>query len=253
MSAPTGAPAPAVSAVRPRKVLTTVLVVLALATTGVVAVGALAYCSVFGCTFFSEDFEPNGPTATAARADAVGEVRALADELVAGREVLATATADGCIRGFNDWKRKDTYSHECSVVDSRLVLVAAERDAVADGLTAADAALGEAGCSPTYPGSGLDRVRDEYWNDANPQVRRLGAAGLPGATYSCPGGLAVDVAPTSAQEREGARPLSSDPVFLDEVIHEDWFTPADVTALRQSGAELALLVTAKSTYYRTRF
>jgi hypothetical protein len=230
-----------------------VLVVLALVAAGVVAVGTLGYCSVFGCTFFAEDFEPEGDEATAARASAVADTAALADRLVAGRSVLAAGTADGCITGQNNWKIKDTYSHECSVLDSRVVLVTTDVDAVGDGLTAADAALREAGCAPASPRSGLDRVREEYWRPDNPQVQRLGAAGLPGATYTCPEGLTVAVDPTGRNDRKGALPVASHPVFLDEVLHQDWYTAADATALQESGAELALVVTVESTYYRTRF
>jgi len=81
---------------------------------------------VFGCTLFPEDFEPHGREATAARTAATAAVGQVADRVVAGREVLADATADGCASGQNNWKRKDTYSHECSVVDSRVLLVTTE-------------------------------------------------------------------------------------------------------------------------------
>ena len=236
-----------------RRTLTVVLVVVGLVVLGVAAVGVLGYCSVFGCTLFAEDFEPYGDEATAARARAGVDTAALADTLVAGREVLATAHADGCVSGQNNWKIKDTYSHECSVLDSRLVPVTTDSDAVGEGLTAADTALVRAGCAPAYPRSGLDRVRDEYWNEQNPQVRQLGAAGLPGATYSCPGDLTVSVDPTSHQQRGGALPVASDPVYLDDMLQQDWYTASDATALRESGSELALVITASSTYYRTRF
>ena len=238
---------------RRHRVLVVVLAVAGLLSLGVGAVGVLAYCDFVGCTLGSEEFEPNGDEARTARAAATAEVAALADRVVAGHEVLADGTVDGCIRGFNDWKRKDTYSHECSVADSRLVLVTSEHDAVAGGLTAADAGLRAAGCRPVTPRSGLERVRDEYWSEANPQVRQRGAAGLPGGSYSCPGGVTVEVQPTSSEESVGTMAPASDPVFLDDVLHEDWYTPADVTTLRGSGAALALVVTARSTYYRTRF
>jgi hypothetical protein len=253
MSAPTGPTGPAVPAVRPRRVLTTVLVVLALATTGVVAVGALAYCSVFGCTFFSEDFEPDGEDASAARATATAEASALADRISLGYEVLADATADGCTTGQNNWKRKDTYSHDCSVLQGRVLVATDDLAAVADGLTAMDAGLRDLGCRPQTPRSGLDRVRDEYWDEDNPQVAQHGAAGLPSAVYSCPDDRTVQVQPTSAGVPTADASVAFGPVFLDEPLREDWFTSADVTALRASGAQLALAVRVEQPYYRTRF
>ena len=98
---------------------------------------------------------------------------------MAGREVLADATADGCASGQNNWKRKDTYSHECSVVDSRVVLVTTDREAVADGLTAADAALRDLGCAPASPRGGLDRVRDRVLD--TPTTRRSSGTAPPGS------------------------------------------------------------------------
>lgn len=235
------------------RVLVVVLAVAGVLSLGAAAVGVVAYCSFAGCTWRAEPFEPDGERATAARSAATAQVSALADRLAAGHEVLADATADGCTSGQNNWKRKDTYSHECSVLDSRLVLVTSERDAVADGLTAADAALAQAGCRPAWERSGLDRVRDEYWNQQNPQVQEHGAAGLPEATYTCAGGLEVAVTPSSAGARASEPPVSAAPVFFDDVLHEDWYTPADAATLERSGAALALAVTARSTYYRTRF
>ena len=249
MSAPPG------SARHPRhhRTLVTVLVVLALATAGVVAVGALAYCSVFGCTVFSQDFEPHGEEATAARAAATAEASALADRISAGHEVLADATADGCTTGQNNWKRKDTYSHDCSVLQGRVLVATDDLAAVADELTATDAGLRALGCRPQTPRSGLDRVRDEYWDADDPQVAQHGAAGLPGAVYSCPDGGTVQVQPTSAGVPTADAAVDFGSLFLDEPLQEDWFTSADVTALRGSGAQLALVVRVDQPYYRTRF
>ena len=239
---------------RPRhRVLTAVLLTVALVGAGVVAVAVLGFCSVFGCTLFSEDFEPHGQEATTARVAATTAVAQLADRVVAGREVLADATADGCTSGQNNWKRKDTYSHECSVVDSRVVMVTTNREAVAEGLAAADAELRDLGCAPASPRGGLDRVRDEYWTVDNPQVVRYGAAGLPGATYTCAGGVTVLVKPTSDREASTEPEIALASAFLDDEISRSWYTAEDLTTVRESGAALALVVTADRTYYRTRF
>lgn len=239
--------------VRPRRVLATVLVVLALVTAGVVTVGVLGYCSVFGCTFFSEDFEPDGEEATAARAAATAEASALVDRISLGYEVLADGTADGCSVGQNNWKRKDVYSHECSVVESRALLVTDDPAAVADGLTAMDAVLRDLGCAPDGPGGGLDRVRDEYWHDDNPQVRQRGAAGLPGAWYTCPQGLTVLAQPTSDGEPSSDPEAAFGSRSSGEPITGSWYTAADVAALKASGAQLALVMRVEQPYYRTRF
>jgi len=239
---------------RPRhRVLTAVLLTVALVGAGVVAVAVLGFCSVFGCTLFSQRFEPQGEEATTARAAATTTVTQLADRLVAGREVLADATADGCTSGQNNWKRKDTYSHECSLTDSRVVLVTTEADEVAAGLTAADLALRDGGCRPSTPNRGLDRVRDEYWTDDNPQVARYGAAGLPGATYTCAAGVDVLVQPTSQALPEAEPAIALASVFPDVELSSHWYTTEDLVAVRDSGAALALVVTADQTYYRTRF
>jgi hypothetical protein len=235
------------------RTLTIVLVVLGLVLLGVVAVGVLGYCSVLGCTFLSEDFEPQGEQATAARATATAGTADLAGRFVAGREVIADATADGCTTGQNNWKVKDTYSHECSVVDSRVVLVTTDREAVDDGLTAADAALRDLGCAPASPRGGLDRVLSEYWHERNPQVERYGAAGLPGAVYQCTDERVVEVEPTSNREPSSQPEIALASAFFDDDISRHWYTDADTAALDRSDAELALVVTVREHYYDTRF
>jgi hypothetical protein len=97
-------------------------------------------------------------------------------------------------------------------------------------------------------------VRAEYWREDNPQVARLGAAGLPGASYDCPGGRTLEVQPTSRQaSATSAGVLVGSGVFLDDVLADDWYGTEDLRALRESRAELALVVTAEDDYYRTRF
>ena len=235
------------------RTLSVVLVVVGLVLLGVVAVGALGYCSVFGCTFFSQDFEPHGEQATEARAQATQATADLGDRLAAGRQVIGSATADGCQSGQHNWKRKDTYSHECTVVDSRVVLVTTVAEEVADGLTAADAVLREVGCAPVSTRSGLDRVRDEYWQQDNPQVVRHGAAGLPGAVYTCPDDRSVLVQPTSARQPSSQPDIALGSASFDDEISRSWYTRADASAVSRSDAELALVVTVRQLYYRTRF
>jgi hypothetical protein len=241
------------TALRPRRVLKVVLVTLAVATLGLGAVATIAWCSVFGCTLFSEDFEPHGEKATRARADATPTVAELADRASVDGRVIGSGTIDGCRTGQNDWKRKDTYSHECEVAASRLVVLATDRADVADGLTALDATLRDLGCEPTTWG-GLDRVRDEYWRGDNPNVQREGAAGLPSARYDCPDEVSVEVAPTSASDSGvSVEALADGVIWLDDVLADDWYAPEDLRSLRDSDAELAVVTTATKGYYRTRF
>lgn len=238
---------------RTRRTLAVVVLVVGLLVLGAGAVAVLGFCSVFGCSALAEDFEPHGQRAIAARAAATGDVGRLADRLVAGRPVLADASADGCTTGQDNWKRKDTHSHECSVVDSRVVLVTTDVEAVADGLTAADAALREAGCRPVSARSGLDRVRDEYWAGRDPQARRRGAAGLPDARYTCAGSLTVEARPTSAQGDSTDLGVALAPELFDDTLASSWYTAEDLRALRASRARLAMVLTVKDGYYRTRF
>lgn len=240
------------TAARPRRVLRIVLVSLAVLVAGAGAVGVIGYCSVFGCTFFSEDFEPQGERATRARAAAVPAVADLADRASADGRVIARATRDGCTSGENNWKRKDTYSHECAVEASRVVVIATERSAVTDGLTAVDARVRGLGCEPSGWG-GLDRVRDEYWDEGNPNVAREGAAGLPSARYDCGDGRELLVRPTGAQEPGPAGSLQATGGFFDDVLVDDGFDDADLATLRASDAQLAVVVTVSEGYYRTEF
>ena len=245
------------TAARPRRVGRIVLVVLAVVGAGTVAVGALVSCSIFGCTVLSEDFEPRGEEATAARAQASAAVAALADGASVDGRVIATATRDHCSEGQNDWKRKDTYSHECTVEVSRVVAMVSDAsadDPVADGLTRAAVTLERAGCRPSTWG-GLDRVRDDYWGPGNPNVARAGAAGLPFARYDCVDGRQVEVAPTASRapddELRGSLGLAR--VGGDGDLATDWYGAEDLEELRRADVELALVVTASETYYRTRF
>jgi hypothetical protein len=241
---------------RPHRVLLIVLVCLAVATLAVGAVGVLGYCSVFGCRLFSEDFEPQGEEAARARAVAGTAVADLAGRASVVGVVVADARRDGCRSGQNNWKVKDTYSHECRVEASRVVVLTTDHGAVGAGLTRADEVIRGLGCTPTGgPGTGgLEGVRAEYWRQDNPQVARLGPSGLPGASYGCPGGRTLDVQPTSRRaSATSARVLVGSGVFLDDVLEDDWYTPEDLRGLRESRAELALVVTAGDDYYRTRF
>lgn len=237
---------------RPRRGLSTFFVGPLVRAGGVVAVGALALGSLSGCTLFSEDFEPQGAAATQARADALVRVADLADGAAAGGRVIATATRDGCISGQNNWKIRDTYSHECAVEASRLVVVTTGATSVADELTAGDARLRALGCRPTAFG-GLDRVRDEYWRPDNPNVDGQGASGLPMVTYVC-GDRELVVQPMSARASETALGLLVESrLGTDELLSADWYANDDILALRESDAELAFVVTASEGYYRTRF
>jgi xanthine/CO dehydrogenase XdhC/CoxF family maturation factor len=92
-----------------------------------------------------------------------------------------------------------------------------------------------------------------YWTVDNPQVLRYGAAGLPGATYTCAGGVSVLVKPTSDQEASPEPDIALASAFVDDEIARSWYTAEDVRTVRESGAALALVVTADQTYYRTRF
>lgn len=240
------------TAVRPRPVLRTVLVVLLVGGLGVTAVGAIAWCSVFGCSLFREAFEPQGDEATTARTAAVRDLADLADRAASGGRVVADATVDGCRTGQNTWKRKDRYAHECEVRSSRLTLVAADRGSVAGALGTADATIRGLGCRPT-PGGGLDRVRDEYWTATNPNVMRQGAAGLPSVTYLCgPGDRRLEVDPTSSRTSD-LDPLRSQASSYEDLVSEDWYSADDGRVLREARVELAFVVTASETYYSTGF
>ncbi|WP_299441360.1 hypothetical protein [uncultured Phycicoccus sp.] len=237
-----------------------VLVVAAAVVLGLGAVGTLAFCSVFGCTVFSERFEPTGDEATKGRARAAEVALRAADAVTAGREVLASATVDGCDAGQHGWKRKDTYSHECFVVVSRTMVVVASggSDAVGEGLTATDALVRAQGCAPSY-GRDLDEVRAEYWRPDHANVQRFGAAGLPGARYECapdpelePGSVVVEVQPTSTRAPGDAAGAFGH-FRLDQTFAGSWYDDDQAAAVTGSGVELAVVVTVRVGYYDTTF
>jgi hypothetical protein len=156
---------------------------------------------VGGCSLGAEPFEPAGPEASAVRERAHGLTAGLLARVSADLPVLASTVLDACATGLSNWKRSDSFAHACSLVDSRVVVLAADEEDVAATLTAYDDVLEGAGCRPRE-GGGLDGIREEYWSAGNPEVAARGAAGLPGAAYDCGEGVALTVQPTSAREDE---------------------------------------------------
>lgn len=230
-----------------------VLAVVGALVLGVGAVAVLGWCSVLGCTFAEERFEPDGAQASRARTDALAGLDRQLGVLSGGRTVLARASSDDCLRGQNNWKVKDTYSHECFVRESRVVVLAHGEDEVEPALDAYDRLLRDQGCVASLSG-GLSRVRAEYWSPDNPNVAREGAAGLPMAAYDCPDGSRVETRPTAAS----ATGADADAVLGrlavgPEVLGGSGYDEEAVTALRDSKAALALVVTASRGYYRTTF
>lgn len=236
-----------------RRRLPTVLTVVAGIVLALGAVGTLAWCSTFGCTILSERFAPQGGEAQEARAGARAELERSAAMLASGHRVITATTLDDCISGQNNWKIKDTYSHECFVRDSRVLALAATEPQVGPALTAFDAAVRAVGCVASLAG-GLEQVRAEYWTPSNPNVTREGAAGLPMAAYDCPDGTRVEVRPSAATTRGNDALVVLGPDLTgSEVLGGRRYGQEDLAAVRASGASLALVVTLSRCYYRTRF
>ncbi|MBM6400579.1 hypothetical protein [Phycicoccus sonneratiae] len=234
-----------------RRRLPIVLTVVGALVLGLGAVATIGWCSLMGCTVLSEPFEPDGAEATRARVPAQREVDALATRLAARHEVLASTRMDGCSTGQNNWKVKDTYSHECSVGAARVLAVAADDDAVAGALLAAHRELRAEGCES---GEGLDAVEAQYWSADNPLVQSEGAAALPRTSYTCSPDLEVEVRPTSAREAGEDPGTALGSWFPSDVtLSGRPFGAEDAEAVRSSGAALALVVTVSKGYYRTEF
>ena len=239
--------------VTPRRLSGPALVACLALALGAFGVAVKGYCSVASCTFFAEDFEPYGAKASAAREVAGASVADLAQRGSTGGEVLASGTRDGCRTGQHDWMLQETYSHSCQVQASRLVVLTTDRSQVPRWLTTTDQTLRRSGCAPR-PWGGLERLRDEFWLAQDEPVRQDGALALPPVTYDCAAGTRVDIVPGTA--RGFARPLEGLAVSgsrIDDVLAEDWYGTEDEHALGESHAELALVVTAIKTYYRTRY
>ncbi|PKW25988.1 hypothetical protein [Phycicoccus duodecadis] len=238
---------------RRRSRLPIVLTVVGAIVLGLGAVGALAWCSTFGCTVLSEDFEPHGEEAVRARAEATAALAEAGASLAKGHPVLAATTLDDCLAGQHNWKVRDTYSHECFVRDSRVLELAATDAEVGPALTDFDATVRGRGCEAS-PGGGLDAVRTQYWSPTNPNVVREGAAGLPRAAYDCPDGSRVEARPTGADTRDTDPAAALGPDLAgNDVLSGDRYDAADLASVRASRASLALVVTVSRPYYRTRF
>lgn len=241
------------SPTRTRRRLLVVLTVIGALVLGLGAVATLGWCSVMGCTVFSERFRPDGAEATRARAAASADLARVADELAADHPVIAATTLDDCLSGQNNWKVKDTYSHECFVRDSRVLDLAASTEEVGPALDAFDGVLRSRGCTPSRFG-GLADVREVYWTEGNPNVVREGAAGLPETAYDCPDGVRVEARPSAAASRQDDPRLALGPISAGpDLLGGEPYDAADVAALRDSGSALALVVTVSRGYYRTEF
>lgn len=241
------------SPTRTRRRLPIVLTVVGALVLGLGAVATLWWCSAMGCTPFSESFEPDGADATRSRKAALVDLDRFAVALAAGRPVLAATRADDCLTGQNNWKVKDTYSHECFVRDSRVLDLAASTDEVGPALDAFDDTLRSRGCEPSLAG-GLAAVREEYWSPDNPNVVREGAAGLPEAAYDCPDGTRVETRPTAAAATGADADAVLGPVLAgSEVLGGSGYDTQDVASVKDSGSALALVVTVSRGYYRTEF
>ena len=61
------------------------------------------------------------------------------------------------------------------------------------------------------------------------------------------------LAATSDREASTEPDIALASVFFDEELSRSWYAAEDLTTLKESGAALALVVTADRTYYRTSF
>ncbi len=200
---------------------------------------------VAGCG--PEPFEPDGAQAAEARVRSWSAIdRALAD-VRGDREPVAAARFDGCHTGQNNWKIKDEYQHECSVVGSLLV-PAAGLAGVSQALQTMSSRLEDLGCTTT--GRTLAQIDREYWAQfrTRPDYR---PGSLPEADYQC-GDVRVTVAPTDPIKiKQGLFPTAL--LGLDELRDEQPY-PADTDRRAESdGAAMFWMITADTRYYATRF
>ena len=75
-----------------------------------------------GCSLGAEPFEPAGAEASAARDRVHALTGGLLDRASEDLPVLAATALDACVTGQANWKRRDSFAHACSFVDSRLVV-----------------------------------------------------------------------------------------------------------------------------------
>lgn len=209
-----------------------------------VAVAAVALVAT-GCG--AEPFEPDGAEATKARSQAWSEVdRALAD-VRGDREPIAEARFDGCHTGQNNWKIRDEFQHECSVVASVMV-PAAKLDDVSQALRTLSTRFEQLGCTTTW--RTLAEIDRDYWTEfrTRPDYR---PGSLPEARYQC-GDRWITVAPTDTIKiKEGLFPTAL--VGLDEMLDEQPY-PADTEQrAKAEGSAMFWMVTSDRRYYATKF
>ncbi|WP_152363440.1 hypothetical protein [Microlunatus speluncae] len=202
---------------------------------------------VAGCG--PEPFEPDGAKAVEERARSWSAIdRALA-EVQGDREPIAQARYDGCHTGQNNWKIKDKYAHECSVLRSLLV-PAAELDDVSEALQTLSRRLDELGCTATW--RTLAHIDQEYWTkfQSRPDYR---PGSLPEAGHQC-GEVRITVKPTDSitiKKAEALLPFAL--IGLDQRRDEQPY-PADTDRRAEAdGAAMFWMITADQRYYATKF
>ena len=218
----------------------------------VVAAVLCAPALLGGCGLGTGEFDPVSPDVTAARVRAHADSRSLLRRAARGHPTLAQTGLDGCLTGRPDAEQRGGWAHDCSVVDSRLVVLARDEDAVPATLTAYDAALRALRCRPA-DGPDLAEVVTRSWRADDPQVVARGAAALPAVRYACPEAVTVVVQSTSAREGDpDPRTALGPPVVQDRLLSGKPFDATALAGLVGSRAALAAVLTTTRHYYRTR-
>lgn len=200
-------------------------------------------------------FDPDGDEATRARAAGDSAAEALLDDVTAGRHEVATAVFDQCTEGRHDWKRNDSFDHECDLAHSRVVAGVQTVDEVESSLLAMQERILASGCTVDRGSIALGEVAEVYW----PSRRKTSSPSpgiLPSGHYLCAfegeGSLELEVTTYTAGRDEpfDLRPdVSLTPYIPTRTVRSQPFPAPTAPTVAASGMAMHYVVTASLAYY----
>jgi len=205
-----------------------------------------------GC---SASFDPDGKEAVAARAAGDSAAESLLDDVTAGRRAVGTALFDQCTEGRHDWKRDDSYDHECDLAHSRVVAGVQTVDEVESSLLDMHERVLAAGCTVDRAQTALDEVAEVYW-PARRKTTNPSPGILPSGRYTCVvkgvGSLELEVQPYAGTRAEAfdLRPdVALTPYIATRRQRSQPFPVTTEQVVASSGMALHYVVTVSLAYY----
>ena len=211
---------------------------------------ALLPVGAAGCTFFGEQFDPQGDEARAARAAATADVEERLTRVVGDATAYGRLFADACHEGQENWKVREPLAWDCRVGVATVVDGARTRDDVVAALADLHRRVVDAGCTPRE-GEGLLGQPTQYWQELSSR-EGYGPQDLPSVVYECGSDAWVEVL-SSAPGAEALVRDVADPFGIgfpaDRVIAEEGLPASGLTAVTAAEAAQVFVVRVTQRYY----